>query len=184
VRGHATPRRRVGLYRTPNLLAGCGHGDPARPCALAQWRHIDQNRKGAPPVIDVERPLLQWLIGCPVSGVEDLRTGSTAMAVVESAEWLPAPVGAGIVDRDSCLLVRHPGPVEELADTATVPRSHSYGGSFAGAFVLAILIAATVGFLVMKDHNTTASYVIVVVGIFVLSIAAGIALKVSRWSSS
>lgn len=136
-------------------------------------------------MIDVEGPLPQWLTGCPVSGVEDLRTGSTAMAVVEFAEWLPAPVGgAGIVVRDSWLLVRHPGPVEELADTATVPRSHSYGGSFAGAFVMAILIAATVGFVVMKDHNTTATYVIVVVGIFVLSIAAGIALKVSRWSSS
>ncbi len=81
-------------------------------------------------MIDVERPLLQWLTGCPVTGVEDVRTGSTAMAVVESAEWLPALVGAGIVDRDSWLLVRHPGPVEELADTATIPRSHSYGGSF------------------------------------------------------
>lgn len=49
-------------------------------------------------------------------------------------------------------------------------------------FTLLIVIAATVGFLAVRDTNTTAGYVIVVAAVFVLSIGAGIALKASRKS--
>ncbi len=47
-------------------------------------------------------------------------------------------------------------------------------------FTLLIVIAATVGFLAVRDSSTTASYVIVVAAVFVLSIGAGITLKASR----
>lgn len=49
-------------------------------------------------------------------------------------------------------------------------------------FTLLIVIAASVGFLAVRDTNTAAGYVIVVVAVFALSIGAGIALKVSRKS--
>ncbi len=47
-------------------------------------------------------------------------------------------------------------------------------------FTLLIVIASTVGLLALRDTSATASYVVVVAAVFVLSIGAGVAMKASR----